>query len=52
MITTNNEKRSETLFSTKGKPMHLLVGTHEHPRERHSRKVHTTITIVTQNYMQ
>ena len=36
IITINNEKRAETLSSTKGKSVYLLVGAHEHPRKRHS----------------
>ena len=32
----NKEKRTEKMSSTKGKSVHLLVGKHEHPRERHS----------------
>ena len=34
MKTCNKTKRAETLSIAKGKSVHLLVGTHEHPRER------------------
>ena len=36
ILAIRNEKRDETPFSTKGKSVHLLAGTHECPRERHS----------------
>ena len=36
LIITCNKNRAETLHSTKGKSVHLLLGTDEHPRETHS----------------